>query len=332
MVENGVSSCVMEASSHGLVQGRLEGCVFSRVGFSNLSPEHLEFHEDMEKYFDAKRKLFTDYVAADWRGAVNADDQFGRRLLREFSANATGFSMRRERGEFYTVSLNRMNIDGITVGVTYPDGRNYDVNSPLLGEYNALNILESIVIADSLGLDAETIKKGVTQCPQVPGRLERFSFTNGVTAFVDYAHSVDGMLQALGALKKVTTGTLRVLWGAGGDRTPVKRPVVGELMARLAGHVVISTDNPRSEDPAAIAHDVERGVKDCGSGVRYEIVLDRGEAIDFILDAAGPGDVVLVAGKGPERYIDYKTHKVPFTDSGAISGWSRRRGVEAPEG
>jgi UDP-N-acetylmuramoyl-L-alanyl-D-glutamate--2,6-diaminopimelate ligase len=226
------------------------------------------------------------------------------------------------------VALCDMDIAGMKVRVTYRDGRSYMVSSPLVGDYNASNILESLVIADALGFDAETILKGISACLQVPGRLERYSLSNGVTVFVDYAHSADGMKQALGTLAELAKGSIRVAWGAGGDRTPLKRPIVGEIMAQKADHIVITTDNPRSEDPAAIARGVEAGVLRAGEKVRCDTILDRGEAIDYILDSAQPGDVVLIAGKGPERYIDYKTKKVPFVDSEAVLGWARGHSLE----
>jgi UDP-N-acetylmuramoyl-L-alanyl-D-glutamate--2,6-diaminopimelate ligase len=187
-------------------------------------------------------------------------------------------------------------------------------------------------LADALGFDMETARRGIHSCPQVPGRLERYSFSNGVNAFVDFAHSSDGMEQALGTLAGLAKGKIRVLWGAGGDRTPIKRPIVGEIMARIADQVVITNDNPRSETPEAIASDIERGVRGCQKQVACETILDRGEAVNFILDSAEPGDVVLIAGKGPEGYIDFGTHKVPFLDSDKAIEWARGRSLEVRAG
>jgi UDP-N-acetylmuramoyl-L-alanyl-D-glutamate--2,6-diaminopimelate ligase len=333
MVKNGASHCVMEASSHGLDQGRLRGCGFDAVGFSNLTPEHLEYHNDMESYFMAKRRLFSDYARGAWKGAVNADDAFGARLLEEFRENAIPFSaccQAQTRGDpVYSVRILREGLEGMTVSLTYPDGSSLSADSPLVGRHNALNILESVLLGDILGFDRDTVKKGVENCPQVPGRLERYSMANGVTVFVDFAHSADGMEQALSTLKGLAPGCVRVLWGAGGDRTPLKRPIVGEMMARLAGHVVISTDNPRSEDPADIARGVEEGVRRCPLGVRCDTILDRGEAIDFILNSAQTGDTVLIAGKGPERFIQYRTHREPFVDGDRVREWAHAHGSEA---
>jgi UDP-N-acetylmuramoyl-L-alanyl-D-glutamate--2,6-diaminopimelate ligase len=332
MVNNGARWCVMEASSHGLDQGRLGGCLFDAVGFSNLTPEHLEYHENMERYFEAKRKLFSLYVRDGWRGAVNSDDEYGRRLISEFGAPVAAFSLENRSPGSYGASVVRSDINGMTIEITRPDGRSFTVESPLIGDYNAANILEAVALAAALGIDADAARLGIRSCLRIPGRLERYDFANGVTAFIDFAHSSDGMEKALSTITRLAGGNIRVLWGAGGDRTPVKRPVVGEIMARLADHVVISTDNPRSEDPAAIARDVERGVAACPKPVRRETILDRGEAIDFILDAAEPGDVVLIAGKGPERYIDYGDHRVPFLDSERVMAWASGRAVEVKQG
>jgi UDP-N-acetylmuramoyl-L-alanyl-D-glutamate--2,6-diaminopimelate ligase len=330
MAANDAAYCVMEASSHGLDQGRLEGCEYDAAGFSNLTPEHLEYHENMERYFEAKKKLFANYMRGDWRGAINADDAYGLKLLQDFSPHTSAFSLENSRtgGVFYLASILRSGIDGMTVSITYPDRRSFEVESPLIGSYNASNILEGVVLADALGIDVESVRRGISECPQVPGRLERYSYANGVTVFVDFAHSSDGMEKALGTLVGLARGKVRVLWGAGGERTPIKRPVVGRTMARLADHVVISNDNPRKENPMSIARGVESGVKNCPKPVRCEIILDREEAVNFILDSAEPGDIVLIAGKGPERCIDFGTHKVPFLDSDKVQEWARARSIE----
>jgi UDP-N-acetylmuramoyl-L-alanyl-D-glutamate--2,6-diaminopimelate ligase len=335
MVANGAKYCVMEASSHGLDQGRLEGCLFDRVGFSNLTPEHLEYHKNMERYFEAKKTLFSSYVRGDWLGAACAGDEYGLRLISEFGEKIRPFRAGGEPvndGRMYTASVTESGITGMSVLIKYPDGRSFTVQSPLIGNFNASNILESVVTADSLGFDVDTILRGILRCPQVPGRLERHSFANGVTVFVDYAHSSDGMEQTLGTLCGLSEGPVRVLWGAGGNRTPLKRPVIGEIMARLARHVVITTDNPRNEDPAAIARDVESGVKRSGKNVRCDTILDRKEAIGFVLDSAEPGDIILVAGKGPERFIDYGDYKIPFDDSEAVMDWAAEHSLEEIRG
>lgn len=333
MVENGADACVMEASSHGLDQGRLNGCFFDRAGFSNLTPEHLEYHSDMESYYRAKRLLFTNYMRQTWKGAINLNDPYGVRLFDEFPESVFGFTLKEDAGvpsrRRYRGIYKKTDISGTTLDIVYPDGQQYEIKSPLIGTYNASNILESISIADSLGIGRDIIHKGVAGCPQVPGRLEHYRLSNDVSVFVDYAHSPDGMENVLATLSMICPGRLWVVWGAGGDRSPAKRPLVGGIMAKFAPHVIITTDNPRSEEPAAIAKQVESGVLSSAANVEYKVILDRKEAIFFALEHAKPLDVVLIAGKGPENFIDYGTHKVPFSDSGTLLMWiaENRSGV-----
>ncbi|MDL2263369.1 UDP-N-acetylmuramoyl-L-alanyl-D-glutamate--2,6-diaminopimelate ligase [Synergistaceae bacterium OttesenSCG-928-I11] len=328
MVENGAAYCVMEASSHGLHQGRLKGCRFDRMGFSNLTPEHLEYHIDMENYYRAKRLLFTDYAKEGWQCAVNVDDAYGRRLFDEFSARMRGFSLGDARENLYTAKVLGMDVTGTTMDVSFADGAMLRLKAPFIGDYNASNVLEALAIADSLGIDREVVRNGIEHCPQVPGRLERYTMGNGVTVFVDYAHSSDGVEKILTALRPLTQGKLSILWGAGGDRTPTKRPVVGEIMARYADFTVVTTDNPRSERPEDIARGVESGITGFRKDAAYRVILDRREAICFALDRAESGDVVIVAGKGPERTIEYATHSVPFSDNDTVLEWARERGIE----
>jgi UDP-N-acetylmuramoyl-L-alanyl-D-glutamate--2,6-diaminopimelate ligase len=332
MAGNGVECCVMEASSHGLDQGRLSGCLFDRAGFSNLTPEHLEYHSGMENYFEAKRLLFTEYANRGFIGAVNADDEYGLRLLGEFQDSARPFSAALPgtavRPGVYSIVLASQCLTGMSLDARCPDGREFSVTSPLIGPHNAYNIIESIAIADSLGIDAEAMRRGIAECPRVPGRLERYCLSNGVTVFVDFAHSPDGMKQTLDTLSRFARGGLRVLWGAGGDRSPLKRPEVGEIMARYADHVIVTTDNPRSEDPADIARDVERGVRARAGRAKSDTILDRRDAIYFALDSSEPGDILLIAGKGPERFVEYKDRKVPFSDTESVLEWAGERSLE----
>ncbi|MDR1021127.1 MAG: UDP-N-acetylmuramoyl-L-alanyl-D-glutamate--2,6-diaminopimelate ligase [Synergistaceae bacterium] len=324
MVQNGASCCVMEASSHGLHQGRLEGCVFDRAGFSNLTIEHLEYHGDMENYFAAKRLLFARYMRGDWRASVNADDAYGRRLMSEFPGRTRGFSLESGDGGLYRCCVTEADIDGTTLVIIFPDGARVETRSPFIGAHNVSNVLESVAIADSLDVPREKIARGVSSCAQVPGRLERYDL-GSVSAFVDFAHSPDGLEKALSTLSALKRGKLWILWGAGGDRAPQKRPIAGEVMARMADRIVITTDNPRTERPEDIARQVEAGVISSGVPREYDIILDRREAVRRTLDAARPGDVVLIAGKGPENYMDFGDHKVHFSDSETILEWAHGR-------
>jgi UDP-N-acetylmuramoyl-L-alanyl-D-glutamate--2,6-diaminopimelate ligase len=323
MARNGVSCCVMETSSHGLHQGRLQGCEFDRAGFGNLTLEHLEYHGDMENYFAAKRLLLSDYMRGNWAASVNADDAYGARLLAEFP-QARGFSLESGDGKFYRCRVIAADITGTDLDIIFPDGGRLHARSPFIGPHNASNVLESVVIADSLDIPREKIAEGIESCAQVPGRLERFDL-GGVMVFVDFAHTPDGLEKVLSTLSGLKKGNLWVIWGAGGDRAPQKRPVAGGIMARLADRVVISTDNPRRESPEDIARQVESGVISSGSSSPHEIILDRREAIRSALERVRPGDVLLIAGKGPENYMDYGDYKIHFSDSETVLEWARER-------
>ena len=321
MAENGATCCVMEASSHGLDQGRLKGCLFDCVGFSNLTPEHLEYHRDMESYFAAKHRLFTEYVKPAWCGAANAEDAYGHRLLEEFPDRLRPFSLQNAK-------ILESGLGGMQVEIAFSDGETITVHSPLIGDYNVSNILESVTIAEAIGVSREAIRAGVAGASQVPGRLERYSLRNGVTAFIDFAHSSDGMEKVMATIRPLTKGRLIVVWGAGGDRSKEKRPAVGAKMAEYADLAVVTSDNPRSERPEDIAKDVEAGVLAYGGRSEHRTILDRGEAIYYALDAANANDVVLIAGKGPERTIEYADREVPFSDSGTLLAWAGDRSVE----
>jgi len=331
MLRNGCEACVMEASSHGLDQGRLAGCSYDAVGFSNLTPEHLEYHSSLESYFAAKRLLFTDYTRGEWAAAVNADDSYGQRLLGEFRDNARSFSLSPGSSADYRATITKYDLEGLTLEVIYPDGERRAVQSSLVGEYNASNILEALAMADIRQIGRDAAIKGIQNCSRVPGRLERYDLGNGVRVFIDFAHSTDSMEKVLRTLAPLAKGKIWALWGAGGDRTAMKRPVVGGLMAKYADRVVVTSDNPRSESPAAIAAQVESGVLACAekkSGMLHEVILDRREAIFHALSGAAPNDIVLIAGKGPERFIDYGDRKEPFLDSGVLHEWAEKSGVE----
>ncbi|MDR1516313.1 MAG: UDP-N-acetylmuramoyl-L-alanyl-D-glutamate--2,6-diaminopimelate ligase [Synergistaceae bacterium] len=321
MVQNGVSCCVMEASSHGLHQGRLMGCAFDRAGFSNLTLEHLEYHGDMESYFAAKRLLFTGYMRGGWVASINADDEYGKKLIAEFGGRARGFSLERTDRGVYGCHVIEAGVGGTTLDIIFPDGERQRTRSPLIGMHNVSNVLESAAIADSLDVPREIIAAGVKNCVQVPGRLERFDL-DGVTVFIDFAHSPDGLEKVLSTLSGLKRGKLVILWGAGGDRAYQKRPVAGAIMARLADRVVITNDNPRTERQEDIARQIESGIISSGAEVDYEIILDRRQAIRSALEAARPGDVVLIAGKGPENYIDFGDHKESFSDAGTVLEWA----------
>ncbi|WP_449866985.1 UDP-N-acetylmuramoyl-L-alanyl-D-glutamate--2,6-diaminopimelate ligase [Nocardioides rotundus] len=309
MVEEGVRACAMEVSSHALVMGRVDGVVFDVAVFTNLGRDHLDFHADEEDYFQAKASLFTPRRAR--LGLVNADDEHGRRLmgeatipLRTFSATGTDADWRVE-----DVTLTAA---GSTFTVVTPEGRRLPSGVPLAGDFNVANALAAIAACGEAGLDAEAVAAAMAAGGGVPGRLERVDAGQDFEVVVDYAHKPDAVRAALSTLRPLTEGALIVVIGAGGERDPGKRPLMGRIAAELADVVVVTDDNPRSEEPAAIRRELLAGAE--GGAAEVLEVGGRREAIRAALARARAGDIVLVAGKGHEtgQEVDGVVH--PFDD------------------
>ena len=332
MAKNGCKACVMEASSHGLELARLSGCLFDAVGFTNLTPEHLDFHGDMESYFAAKRRLFSEFTRGPWTGAANADDPYGRRLVEEFRPYVIPYGLACEGADSVHGTLLSMTLEGIRLRLHFPGGKSWrDLNVPLTGKYNIYNILLSATMGFGLGLTEEDICQGLEKAPQVPGRLERYLFGNGTCCIIDYAHSPDALRNVLKTLGELATGRIWSVFGMGGNRYAPNRPLMGKVASELADELVMTMDNPRLEDPALIAGQIEEGIL---KGLRLEnhrVILDRREAIHFALDNARPGDIVLVSGKGPEPYIIIGEEHLPYSDRETVKGWAEARGVEWPD-
>lgn len=332
MVRNGCKACVMEASSHGLELARLSGCLFDAVGFTNLTPEHLDFHGNMETYFAAKRKLFSDFTRGSWIGASNADDPYGARLLEEFSSNVIPYGLAYKSADNVHGTIHSMKLEGIRLSLSFPGGKACrDLNVPLTGRYNIYNILLSATMAWGLGLTEGDICQGLERVPQVPGRLERYLFGNGVCCVIDYAHSPDALRNVLKTLRELVTGRIWSVFGMGGNRYAPNRPLMGKVASELADELVITMDNPRLEDPALIAGQIEDGLVEGLRLEKHRIILDRPEAIHFALDNASPGDIVLVSGKGPEPYIIIGEDHLPYSDRETMKDWAEARGMAWPD-
>jgi UDP-N-acetylmuramoyl-L-alanyl-D-glutamate--2,6-diaminopimelate ligase len=325
MVRNGCGSCVMEASSHGIDLGRLEGCRFDALAFTNLTPEHLDFHSDMEGYFRAKLKFFSDYARPGGVFALNLDDPYGIRLSDLFSGNSLTYGINKEadlNGRIHSMGIDGTSLEMIVSG----SRRSLFVRSPLIGRHNVSNVLAAAAVSMGLGIPDDAVVSGIDNLPPVPGRLQRFSFENGVICFIDYAHSPDGLEKALRTVGEICPGSVHVVFGHGGERTQENRPLLGRVAAEHAEHAVLTMDNPRSEDPMEIARQIESGFK--GPRLRsYAIILDRREAVHAALDAARKGGVVLVAGKGPETTMILANGSVPYSDEESIMEWSESRKI-----
>ncbi|WP_460064618.1 UDP-N-acetylmuramoyl-L-alanyl-D-glutamate--2,6-diaminopimelate ligase [Streptomyces sp. YKOK-I1] len=314
MRERGVEAVAMEVSSHALVLGRVDGCVFDIAVFNNLSPEHMEFHSDMEDYFRAKAQLFT--LKRSKLGVVNFDDAYGRRLAREAEVPVVTFSAEGHPDADWRASEVHIGPMDSTFTVLGPEGVRVAARAPLPGSFNVANTLAAIVALAAAGLDPQTAADGVAAVPGVPGRLERVDAGQPYLAVVDYAHKTDAVESVLRALRKVTKGRLHVVIGCGGDRDRTKRAPMGAAAARLADTAVLTSDNPRSEDPLAILATMLEGAASVPAHERGEVLLfeDRAAAVAAAVARAHVGDTVLVAGKGHEQGQDIAGVVRPFDD------------------
>ncbi|MEW2494494.1 UDP-N-acetylmuramoyl-L-alanyl-D-glutamate--2,6-diaminopimelate ligase [Streptomyces nodosus] len=314
MRERGVEAVAMEVSSHALVLGRVDGCVFDIAVFTNLSPEHMEFHSDMEDYYRAKAQLFTDRRSR--LGVVNHDDEYGRRLAAEAGVPVVTYSAEgAPDADWRAVDVRIGPLDSAFT-VLGPEGLRISARSPLPGSFNVANTLAAIVALAAAGADPQTAADGIAAVPGVPGRLERVDAGQPYLAVVDYAHKTDAVESVLRALRKITKGRLHVVLGCGGDRDTTKRAPMGAAAARLADTALLTSDNPRSEDPLAILATMLQGAASVPADQRGEVQVfeDRAAAIAAAVALARPGDTVLVAGKGHEQGQDIASVVRPFDD------------------
>jgi UDP-N-acetylmuramoyl-L-alanyl-D-glutamate--2,6-diaminopimelate ligase len=311
MVGAGAGLAILEVSSHALEQDRVAGLSFRAAGFTNLGRDHLDFHPDLESYFEAKRRLFVERLAPDGVAVVNAADAHGARLAAELvAAGRTTWRLGVPGAE---IALRDVQGDmhGTRAVLLTPRGE-IAVRSPLVGAHNLENLQVAAGLALALGIPPAAVSAGLSASRGAPGRLERIE-GRGVAAFVDYAHTPDSLAAACSALRALSPRRLVAVFGCGGDRDRGKRPLMGRAAGAAADLVVVTSDNPRTEDPAAILAAIVPGVEEAGlrrlsfeearAGARgFTVVEDRRAAIALALEAARPGDAVLIAGKGHEDY------------------------------
>ena len=336
MREQGVTACVMEVSSHALVLGRVDAIVFDVAGFTNLSQDHLDFHRDLEDYYAAKAALFTPLRAR--RGVVCVDDEHGRRLAAEASVPVVTIATRDDAGAADWVVVKReVSRSGRSTAIDLEhDGRReISVSAPIPGDFNVANAVLATVMLLEAGVSGRDAARGLTMCTGVPGRMELVESTGALEplAVVDYAHTPEAIENVLRALRPSTRGRLIAVLGAGGDRDPHKRPLMGAAAARHADVVIVTDDNPRSEEPAAIRAAVLSGTAEAGRPVQVKEVADRRQAILAAVDAAGGADdTVAVLGKGHEQGQEVAGVVHPFDDRlvlrQAIERWNDRRDPE----
>ncbi|HXG50098.1 MAG TPA: UDP-N-acetylmuramoyl-L-alanyl-D-glutamate--2,6-diaminopimelate ligase [candidate division Zixibacteria bacterium] len=329
MAAAGVEAVAMEVSSHALVQQRVRGVEFDAALFTNLSRDHLDYHAGMDDYFEAKSRLFTDYLPASTKpgkaAVIHGGDPRGPELLeRARRAGARVLSYGRdERWDVHPVDVVS-DVRGLRGKIRMP-GRTIEFSSALIGAANLENLLGAAAAGVALGLSTEAIRAGIERLRTVPGRLEKIENRRDIAVLVDYAHTPDALEKVLRAVRPLARGRVLTVFGCGGDRDRGKRPLMGEIAARLSDLVFVTSDNPRSEEPRRIASEVESGVLktgleridahvEPGAGRGYLVEVDRRAAIRAALERARPGDVVLIAGKGHEDYQILGSEKIHFDD------------------
>ncbi|NQT95138.1 MAG: UDP-N-acetylmuramoyl-L-alanyl-D-glutamate--2,6-diaminopimelate ligase [Candidatus Omnitrophica bacterium] len=309
MVNANVANCIMEVSSHSLHQRRVEGIDMSNAIFTNLSAEHLDYHKDMEEYFKTKSMLF-NMIKDDGYAIVNIDDEHGRRIVENIKSKVLTYALNREADLVaFDVSSS---IKGSKFKIKTAD-EILDIKTPLIGEYNIYNILAAIAFAVSKNIDKNLIIEAIKEFKGAPGRLQRVeSEGRSFDLFVDYAHTDDALRNVLSALRNIAKGKIFLVFGCGGERDKTKRPRMGRISAELSDFSIITNDNPRSEDPKAIIDDIIKGIPD---GFKdYKVLPDRKKAIEDSVSMAGENDIVLIAGKGHEKYQILKDTTISFDD------------------
>jgi len=317
MTDSHMDSVVMEVSSHALAMDRIAGCEYDVAVFTNLTQDHLDYHRTMEEYFQAKLRLFTQLgqgKKTGQRAIVNMDDPRGAYVRAACRVPVWGFGVK-GRADLQAENV-RLSMNGSTFSAATPAGV-FTVESRLVGEHNVYNLLGAIGVALHAGATCEQVREAVASLGNVPGRFERVSAGQDFTVVVDYAHTEDALVRLLTAAQALKTHRIITVFGCGGDRDRGKRPRMGRAAVEYSDVVVLTSDNPRTEDPMAILREVETGVREAlqaRPNVEYRLIADRREAIGAAVRLAQTGDIVLIAGKGHEDYQILGTKKVHFDD------------------
>ena len=306
MVDNEAEFVVMEVSSHALYLDRVFGCAYDVGVFTNLTQDHLDFHETMENYMNAKAMLFD----ISEKGAVNIDDEYGRKIA-ESRKNCDILTYGIDSDADIKAKNINISARGVTFDVTY-EGKDYPIDLCIPGKFSVYNALSAICTAIELGLDMETICEGVKNARGVMGRVEVVPTDTDYTVIIDYAHTPDGLENIINAVKEYAKGKVITLFGCGGDRDNSKRAIMGEIAGRFSDFTIITSDNPRTENPESIIEQIEEGMKKTDGD--YTVIVNRREAIDYALSIAKAEDVIILAGKGQETYQIIGKEKFDFDE------------------
>lgn len=311
MVEEGVDTVVMEVSSHSLALDRVYGCAFDVGVFTNLTQDHLDFHKTMEAYLEAKAKLFTMCTV----GIINRDDPAADALLK--ASTAQNFTYGMERNDCSVMAKNvRMTAKGVEFELLHDDAIDR-IRMNIPGRFTVYNALAAITTCLTLGVPSEQIKQGLWKIQGVKGRIEVVPTVTPYTVIIDYAHTPDGLVNVINSVKDFAKGRVITLFGCGGDRDRTKRPIMGKVASDLSDFCIVTSDNPRSEDPQAIVNDILEGMKDAKCG--YDVVVNRKEAIAHALRIAQPDDIIILAGKGHETYQILKEGTIHFDEREVVA-------------
>lgn len=319
MKQDGVQTVCMEVSSHALALDRVAGLVFQGALFTNLSRDHLDFHDTIREYCQTKAKLFG---LLDPRGVavVNGDDGACRHMVQSSRARAVLYGKQKSGVDYAIDTVDTM---GSKTAVTIDyKGRKYRFVTSLIGDFNIMNVTGAAVMSLEMGIDEESVRQGIAAVCCIKGRMERITVNHNTAVLIDYAHTPDALKNALTAARNFTSKRVLVVFGCGGDRDRGKRKEMGQIAGELADYVILTSDNPRNEDPTAILKDILKGIP---SKRNMDLVVDRREAIHKALDQAEEGDTVLIAGKGHETYQEIGFVKKPFDDREVVETYFRSR-------
>ena len=313
IVSAGGRAAAMEVSSHALAQERTRGIEWDVAVFTNLTQDHLDFHGTMENYFDAKAKLFLQLASQSKKkraiAVINSDDRYGQKLVDRIGGKIPVVTYGLGLHADFRASNYRTEFAGTSYQLD-ARGRSYLVRVPLIGRFNVANSMAALAAATALGVNLREGILSLARAPQVPGRLELVPARRQFQIFVDYAHTDDALRNVLKTLRELKPRKLIVVFGCGGDRDRKKRPLMARVADELADHAIITSDNPRKENPDAIINEVEKGFR----STHYEKIADRTKAIRRAAAMAEPRDLVLIAGKGHEKYQEFADHTIPFDD------------------
>lgn len=305
MVEDQCTACAMEVSSHALQQRRTQGLDFKVAAFTNLTQDHLDYHNDFEDYFETKKLLF-DGLGKDAVAVTNIDDPYGAKIVDGTKASVLTYGT--DSNADISFKIVSQEFDGLTLEMNGLTGR-----FKLVGEFNAYNLACAYSIAIAMGIDKQSAFEYLQEAPRIPGRFEPIWTDDDRLVIIDYAHTPDALEKALETIQKMNTkgGTVWTIFGCGGDRDKTKRPLMGAIAARLSGQVVVTSDNPRTEDPFKIIQDVMAGISDAKD---VTAIVDRRMAVEYAATNSVPGDIVLLAGKGHETYQIVGTERLECDD------------------